>query len=61
MVGPLHYKRMRIVRDKYMGAHCTVYILNKIMMKNLEKGKREVREYKEKGGYSAEGLEQTVT
>ena len=52
---------MRIVRDKYMGVNCTVYILNKIMMKNLEKGKREAREYKEKGGYSAEGLEQTVT
>ena len=32
-----------------MGVHCTVYILNIIMMKNQEKGKREVREYKEKG------------
>ena len=31
------------------------------MMKNQEKGKREVREYKEKGGYSAEGLEQRLT
>ena len=32
-----------------MGVHCTVYILNIIIMKNQEKGKREVREYKEKG------------
>ena len=39
-----------------MGVHCTVYILNIIMMKNQEKGKREVREYKEKGG-----LEQRLT
>ena len=32
-----------------MGVHCTVYILNIIMMKNQEKGKRDVREYKKKG------------
>jgi len=30
-----------------------LYILNIRMMINQEKGKEEVREYKEKGGYSA--------
>ena len=30
-------------------------------MINQENGKEEVREYKGKGGYSAEGLEQRVT
>ena len=52
--------RMRIV-NKYMGVHCTVYILNITMMINQEKGKEVVRKYKGKGGYSAEGLEQRVT
>ena len=33
-----HYKRMRIV-NKYMGVHCTLYILNITMMINQEKGK----------------------
>jgi len=31
------------------------------MIINQVKGKEEVREYKEKGGYSALGLEQRVT
>ena len=31
------------------------------MMINQKNGKEEVREYKGKGGYSAEGLEQRVT
>ena len=39
-----------------MGEHCTVYILNIIMMISQEKDKDEVREYKGK-----EGLEQRVT
>ena len=43
---------MRIV-NKYMIVHCTVYILNIIMMKNQEKGKEVVSKYKGKGGYSA--------
>ena len=30
-------------------------------MINQENGKEEEREYKEKGGYSAKGLEQRVT
>ena len=38
-----------------------MYILNIRMMINQENGKKEVREYKGKGGYSAEGLEQRVT
>ena len=46
---------MRIV-NKYMIVHCTVYILNIIMMKNQEKGKEVVSKYKGKGGYSGEGL-----
>ena len=32
-----------------------------IMKKNQEKGKVEVMDYKERGGYSTEGLEQRVT
>ena len=39
-----------------MGEHCTVYILNIIIMISQEKDKDEVREYKGK-----EGLEQRVT
>ena len=39
-----------------MGEHCTVYILNIIMMISQEKDKDEVREYKGK-----EGLEQRLT
>ena len=36
-----------------MVVHCTVYILNIIMMINQEKGKEVVSKYKGKGGYSA--------
>ena len=51
---------MRIV-NKYMGIHCTVYIINIIMMINEEEGKEVVKKYKGKEGYSVEGLEQRVT
>ena len=51
-----HYKRIRIV-NKYIGVHCTVYILNITIMINQKKGKVMM---KYKGGYSAEGLEQRV-
>ena len=33
-----------------MDVHCTVYILNKTMMINHEKGKEGVKKYKGKGG-----------
>ena len=39
--------------------HCTVYILN-ILMINHGKDKKVVRKYKGKGGCSAEGLEHTL-
>ena len=37
-----------------MVVHCTVYILNIIMMINQEKGKEVVSKYKGKGGYSVD-------
>ena len=37
-----------------MVVHCTVYLLNIIMMINQEKGKEVVSKYKGKGGYSVD-------
>ena len=39
-----------------MDVHCTVYILNKTMMKNHELGKEGMKKYKGNGGYAAKGL-----
>ena len=39
-----------------MDVHWTVYILNKTMIINQEYGRKGVKKYKGKGGYSAEGL-----
>ena len=44
------------ILNEFMGVHCTVYILNKIMIINQDYDKEGVKKYKGKGGYSAEGL-----